>query len=1275
MTESVPKSSTAILSDLIMTRPTKVLHVDDDPDFLKVAEQCLKRQGRFQVDTARSAEEAMEMMEKETYDAIVSDYQMPGKDGLAFLRELRQKGNTIPFIMFTGKGREEIAINALNFGADQYLNKVGDPETVYCELAYSIQKTVQRNEVREMLKESEEKFRRIVENTQDVIMLTRSDGIISYISPSCMSVLGYSPRDLGGKQPWIIHPNDLERVKNLHYRALKGERGSDVEYRIFTKNGETKWISHSWSPIVENGEVKLIVSVIRDSNERKKAEEALSAERDKLETVTRNVGAGLAIISKDYRTLWANDVLKQIFGDVEGKICYSTYNHRNDICPECGVQEIFETGKAKVVHEQVGKDVDGKTIWSEITATPVKDRDRNIIAVLELVVPITQRKRTEEELHDSAEKYRKLFDEALDAIFVADAETGTLIDCNRAASELVGREKSELIGKHQRILHPPEKTEEEFSTTFKQHLKEKEGQTLETQLITKKGEIKDVAVKANVFELGNKRVVQGIFRDITEHAWASSFPERNPNPILEVDLDGNTNYLNPAGHKLLSKLRGLKLSNAFEKELKTLVDEFKIHRKENFARENVKIGDRYYQQSIYYFSEKSVLRLYMIDVTERKETEEQVKKVRKEFLRIFDAISDFVFIINMDYRLVRVNKKVCEVLKKEPEQLVGKRCYEVMHGTDKPWPNCPYRKTLETKEASSAEIDDPNIGMPLLVTTSPIFDEEGEFVQCVHTAKDITERKEAKEKLRYWKEFNERVVDSIGDPLLIIDPSDHAIISANEAALKQLESRKEDLIGKTCYEATHHRSTPCKPPHDVCPIQELLKTGEPVTVEHQHFVGDNNMISVEVTVHPVKDKEGKTVQVVHIVKDITERIQADKKLRESEEKLRNTIESSPDAITITDLRGIIVDCNQAAVSLGGFSSKEELMGKNAFTLIAEEDHRRAMENYKITAEKGFLRNVPYTLVKKDGHEYPAELSASVLKDGSGNPVGFVAVIRDITERKKMQRELEKYSQQLEDMVEHRTKQLKDTQEQLVKAERLATIGQIAAMVGHDLRNPLTSISIAAHYLKTKLGAKAEEKMTEMLEVIEEDVQYSNRIITDLMDYSREIKLELTETTPKSIIAESVFLIQIPERVQLEDSTLNEPRIRIDIDKMKRVFANFIKNAFDAMPQGGKLTISSRAAGGDVEFMLNDTGVGMAKEVSEKIWTPFFTTKAKGMGLGLAICRRIIEAHQGKISVDSIVGEGTTFTVTIPLEPKPRAEGGEKAWVNVPESLLSTTTKA
>jgi C4-dicarboxylate-specific signal transduction histidine kinase len=161
----------------------------------------------------------------------------------------------------------------------------------------------------------------------------------------------------------------------------------------------------------------------------------------------------------------------------------------------------------------------------------------------------------------------------------------------------------------------------------------------------------------------------------------------------------------------------------------------------------------------------------------------------------------------------------------------------------------------------------------------------------------------------------------------------------------------------------------------------------------------------------------------------------------------------------------------------------------------------------------------------------------------------------------------------------------------------------------------------------------------------------------------------------AVVSPIGILFVVTRTIMMESVTEMEQKTTSQsINRVLSALSNEL-DALDATTQGRKLTISSKAAGGDTEFMLNDTGVGMAKEVSEKIWTPFFTTKAKGMGLGLTICRRIIEAHQGKISVDSIIGEGTTFTVTIPLEPKPKAEGGEKAWVNVPESLLSTTTKA
>jgi signal transduction histidine kinase len=312
-------------------------------------------------------------------------------------------------------------------------------------------------------------------------------------------------------------------------------------------------------------------------------------------------------------------------------------------------------------------------------------------------------------------------------------------------------------------------------------------------------------------------------------------------------------------------------------------------------------------------------------------------------------------------------------------------------------------------------------------------------------------------------------------------------------------------------------------------------------------------------------------------------------------------------------------------------------------------------------------------IKKNKEKFPCLLSVSLLKDDQGNPTGMMGVFRDITERKKMEKELKEYSERLEEKVEERTKQLKETQEQLLKSERLAAIGQLAAMIGHDLRNPLAGISTCAYYLKKKLGSKMDEKAREMFELIEKDIQHSNKIINDLLDYAREIRLELTETTPKLVMKEAFSLVEIPEMIQVLDETQNEPKIKVDVEKMKRVFVNLVKNAVDAMPIGGKLVIESKKLANNVEIAITDTGTGMPNDVLEKLWTPLFTTKAKGMGLGLPICKRLVEAHRGSISVESAVGKGTTFRVSVPIEPK--LEGGEKAWVKPPESLLLTTMKA
>jgi len=255
-------------------------------------------------------------------------------------------------------------------------------------------------------------------------------------------------------------------------------------------------------------------------------------------------------------------------------------------------------------------------------------------------------------------------------------------------------------------------------------------------------------------------------------------------------------------------------------------------------------------------------------------------------------------------------------------------------------------------------------------------------------------------------------------------------------------------------------------------------------------------------------------------------------------------------------------------------------------------------------------------------------------------------------------------------LEKTQEKLRISQEQLLKAERFAAIGDLATMVGRDLRNPLSGIADATYHLKTRLGPEMDEKIREMLETIENDIEYSNKIVNDLIEYSSEIQLELTETTPKSITEETLTLIKVPQNIRVRDLTNGKPKIKIDVEKMKRVFVNIIQNAIDAMPEGGELTITSNGSRGNLEIAFADTGVGMSKEIMEKLWTPLFTTKAKGMGLGLSSCKRIVEAHGGNISVESAVDEGTIFTVTIPI--KLRIEESEKVSVKPSESLLSTT---
>lgn len=268
----------------------------------------------------------------------------------------------------------------------------------------------------------------------------------------------------------------------------------------------------------------------------------------------------------------------------------------------------------------------------------------------------------------------------------------------------------------------------------------------------------------------------------------------------------------------------------------------------------------------------------------------------------------------------------------------------------------------------------------------------------------------------------------------------------------------------------------------------------------------------------------------------------------------------------------------------------------------------------------------------------------------GSALGrLVAHIASETKRVEHERQLESYSKRLEALVDERTKKLR-------QAETLAAIGETAAMVGHDLRNPLQGIAGASYNIRKNLGNTIDPSTKEMLAVIDGGVGYANGIINDLLEFSREVQLQRLPTTPRSIVRTALKDVQIPTTVIIVDETADDPEFLADESKLIRVLTNLIVNAIDAMPDGGKVSLSSLHSENEVSISVTDTGVGIPHDRMERIWRPLYTTKAKGIGLGLSICKRVVEGHGGSILVESTVGKGSTFTLKLPIG---RVEGGER----------------
>ena len=394
-----------------------------------------------------------------------------------------------------------------------------------------------------------------------------------------------------------------------------------------------------------------------------------------------------------------------------------------------------------------------------------------------------------------------------------------------------------------------------------------------------------------------------------------------------------------------------------------------------------------------------------------------------------------------------------------------------------------------------------------------------------------------------------------------------------------------------------------------------------------------------------------------------ERAELFDKLRDSEEMYRALVQASPDAIIMSDLMGKIIRANPRAGKLSKVEDESELIGLNSFDFIAQKDQDRARENLEKTLRDGFIRDVEYTCLRADGTQFPAELSVSLIRNIKGEPVAFVGIFKDITERKELE-------------------------EHLLQKQRLEAVGELAGGIAHDFNNILTGITGYGSLMLAQI--EESHPFYNAIKVMQDSALRAAELTQQLLGFARGGKY-LVQPVNLNDSVESVLQLtkETFDRAIDIETNLDENLSFVEGDpgQLEQVLLNLYLNARDSMPAGGKLTIETSNVTLDEYFarthpdievgeyvlvQVMDTGMGMSSEVKQRIFEPFFSTKEQGTGMGLAMVYGIVKNHNGAINVYSEVGKGSIFQIYLPALEKEVTEEETEPEMELPhgsESIL------
>lgn len=625
-----------------------------------------------------------------------------------------------------------------------------------------------------------------------------------------------------------------------------------------------------------------------------------------------------------------------------------------------------------------------------------------------------------------------------------------------------------------------------------------------------------------------------------------------------------------------------------------------------------------------------------IDITDRKQAVEQLLQSEENFRSIFENNSTAMAIIEPDTTISMVNEEYCKVGGFTREEVIGTSWTQQIPPPDlERLKEYNRRRLINPKDApdkydftfykKNGEIRHSLMSITMLKNRNII----ASFI-------DITERKQDVEKIRYQSTLLENVSDA-----LIATDIQFNIQFWNKTAELLYGWTSSEVIGQPLESFITNDYLGCS--LDII-LQKISQDGYwkgEITQNHR----DGTRIPIISTVSVVKDDTNQTVGFIALNRDINERKQAERLLKESEKKYRSTLNASPDGIVLTDIKGIITDISNIAVELLGIDLRDELIGTDFFSLIPSDEKHKMDELIERTMNEGIAQQIEIPVKKKNQSLFLGEISSTLIQGLEGAPLSFMIMIRDISQRKKME-----------------IKQ--------IHADHMANIGEMASGLAHEINQPLNIISMVMDKLLFE-AAKTETIDFEFFKIksekIFENLIRIRNIIDNVKAFSRSdddyvitsFNINSSIENAVSLITEQFEHLGISLNLQLEKKI---PNIYDNIDKFKQVIINLLTNAKDAViEKKNKQDESFDMMVGIRSYLENqfiiveiaDNGIGISMDDIHNVMLPFYTTKetGKGVGLGLSICYQMLKEMGGTIEITSDSSSGTKIKLAIPEQKK------------------------